>query len=73
MTIAISTLIIVTIITKIDFSSILTLSVSIIRLVELFHSLKKQPTFHDATSGFPAKWRLRNERSNSILIPLVIG
>ena len=23
-------------------------------------SLRKQPTFGDATTGFPAKWRLRN-------------
>ena len=29
--------------------------------------LRKQPTFGDATTGFPAKWRLRNERKNSIL------
>ena len=31
-------------------------------------SRRKQPTFDDATTGFPAKWRLRNERRNSILI-----
>ena len=31
-------------------------------------SLTKQPTFRDATTGFPAKWRLRNERRNSILM-----
>ena len=31
-------------------------------------SLRKQPTFGDVTTGFPAKWRLRNERRNSILI-----
>ena len=34
-------------------------------------SLRKQPTFGDATTGFPAKWRLfsvRNERRNSILL-----
>ena len=30
-------------------------------------SLRKQPTFGEATTGFPAKWRLRNERRNSIL------
>ena len=29
-------------------------------------SLRKQPTFGDATTGFTAKWRLRNERRNSI-------
>ena len=27
----------------------------------LFRSLKKQRTFRDATNGFPAKWRLRND------------
>ena len=31
-------------------------------------SLRKQPTFGDVSSGFPAKWRLRNERRNSILM-----
>ena len=31
-------------------------------------SLRKQPTFRDATTGFPAKWRLRNECRNSILM-----
>ena len=31
-------------------------------------SLSKQPTFGDATTGFPAKWRVRNERRNSILM-----
>ena len=31
-------------------------------------SLRKQPTFGDATTGFPAKWRLRNKRRNSILM-----
>ena len=29
-------------------------------------SLRKQPTFGDATSSFPAKWRVRNGRRNSI-------
>ena len=29
-------------------------------------SLRKQPTFGYATTGFPAKWRMRNERRNSI-------
>ena len=34
------------------------------------YSLRKQPTFGDASAstGLPAKWRLRNERRNSILI-----
>ena len=31
-------------------------------------SLRKQPTFGDATTGFLTKWRLRNERWNSILM-----
>ena len=29
-------------------------------------SLRKQPTLGDATTGFPAKWRLRNERRKSM-------
>ena len=33
-----------------------------------FLSLRKQPTFPDATSGFPTKWRLTNERRNYILM-----
>ena len=36
--------------------------------VLIFFSLRKQPTFGGATTGFPAKWRLRNERRNSILV-----
>ena len=31
-------------------------------------SLRKQPTFGDATTCFPAKWRLRNEHKNSVLM-----
>ena len=31
-------------------------------------SLGKQPTFRDAINGFPAKWRLRIKRRNSILM-----
>ena len=31
-------------------------------------SLRKQPTFCNTTTGFPAKWSLRNECRNSILI-----
>ena len=31
-------------------------------------SLKKQPTFRDGTTGCTAKWRLRNEHRNSLLI-----
>ena len=30
--------------------------------------MRKQPTFHDATTGFPAKKRLKNEFRNSILM-----
>ena len=30
--------------------------------------LRKQATFRNLTTGFPAKWRLRNERRNSILM-----
>ena len=29
--------------------------------------LSKQPTFREATAGFPSKWRLWNERRNSVL------
>ena len=32
------------------------------------HSLRKQPTFCDATTGFPAKWRLSDDFRNSILM-----
>ena len=32
------------------------------------HSLRKHPTFRDTTTGFPAKWGLRNEHRNSILM-----
>ena len=35
---------------------------------QLSSSLKKQTTFGDPTNGFPAKWRLRKERRNSILM-----
>ena len=31
-------------------------------------SLRKQPTCRDVTTGLPAKWGLRNERRNSILL-----
>ena len=36
--------------------------------ISLNDSLRKQPTFGDATTGFPAKRRLRNSRRNSILM-----
>ena len=35
-----------------------------------FSSLRKQPTFGDTTTGFLAKWRLRDERRNTILMML---
>ena len=31
-------------------------------------SLIRPPIFRDSTTGFPGKWRLRNERRNSILM-----
>ena len=31
-------------------------------------SLRKEPTFRDATTSFPVKWRLRNQRRNSTLM-----
>ena len=34
----------------------------------LLITLRRQPTFGDATTGFPAKWCLRNEHRNSILM-----
>ena len=37
-------------------------------VILIWCSLRKQPTFCAATTGFPAKWRLRNERRNSILM-----
>ena len=33
-----------------------------------YHGLRKQPTSCEATMGLPVKWRLRNERRNSILM-----
>ena len=36
-------------------------------------TFRKQTTFRDATNGFPAKWRLRNERRNSILMTRYLG
>ena len=32
--------------------------------IQHIFSLRKWPTFRDATTGFPAKWRLRNEGTN---------
>ena len=34
----------------------------------LLLNLRKQQTFRDAIPGFPAKWRLRNDQRNSILM-----
>ena len=31
-------------------------------------SLRKQPAFRDATTGFSTKWRLKNEHRNSVLM-----
>ena len=31
------------------------------------HNLRQQPTFSNATTGLPTKWRLRNESRNSIV------
>ena len=36
--------------------------------IGVFGSLRNQPTFSDATTGFPAKWRLRNEHRTSTLM-----
>ena len=35
---------------------------------DFFRSMKKQPTFRDAITCFIAKWRLRNDCRNSILM-----
>ena len=35
---------------------------------QTYRRLRKQLIFREATTGFPAKWRLRNERRNSILM-----
>ena len=35
---------------------------------EFLSNLRKQPTFGNTTTGFPAKWHLRNKRRNSILM-----
>ena len=36
--------------------------------VIFYTSLRKQPTFHDATSVFPAKWRLKKRAKKFILM-----
>ena len=38
------------------------------QVFNLCRSVRKLPTFRDATTGFSAKWRLRNECRNSILM-----
>ena len=43
-------------------------TVSNLTEIQRIHSLRKQPTFCDAVTGFRAKGRLRNERGNSILV-----
>ena len=40
----------------------------ILSVPSLTCSLRKQPTFGDVTTGFPAKWLLRNDRRNSTLM-----
>ena len=49
--------------------------ISFLRLAQILqwcrrelNSLRKQPTFGDAITGFPDKWGVRNERRNSILM-----
>ena len=42
-------------------------SFKIIHLLKIV-SLRKQPTFRHAFTGFPAKWGQRNERRNSIVM-----
>ena len=37
-------------------------------LITLHGSLREQRTLGDTTTGFPAKWRLKNERRSSILM-----
>ena len=37
-------------------------------VILIWCGLRKQPTFCAASTGFPAKWRLRNERGDSILL-----
>ena len=40
----------------------------------IFHpSLRTQPTFPEAITGFLAKWRLGNERGNSILMTMMMS
>ena len=34
----------------------------------VYISLRRQPTFHDTTTSFPAKWLLRNDCRHSILM-----
>ena len=36
--------------------------------IDYVPSLRKHPILRDVTTGFPAKWRLRNEPRNSILM-----
>ena len=39
----------------------------------MFRHLRRQPAFCDAITGFPAKWRLRKECRNSILMMPDLG
>ena len=49
-------------------SSCIRKSITLLFMSSSRNSLRRQPTLGDATTGFPAKWRLRNERRNSILM-----
>ena len=49
-------------------SSCIRKSITLLFMSSSRNSLRKQPTLGDATTGFLAKWRLRNERRNSILM-----
>ena len=40
----------------------------LLRMILVLCSSRKQMTFSGATTGFPAKWRPRNEHRNSILM-----
>ena len=41
---------------------------TVLHLLSLYFSLRKQPTFGNAITGFPTKWCLRNDCRNSILM-----
>ena len=45
---------------------LLALEAVTIAVINTVNSLRKQPTFGDTTTSFPAKWPLRNESRNSM-------